>query len=69
VKALCKALTFRLQGQIGKIVDVDQTGFLAGRSIAENFVYATELVQTCFCRRAPCVVLKLDFAKAFDSVS
>jgi hypothetical protein len=69
IKMLCKALTIRLQQQIGQLIDTDQTGFLNGRSIAENFVFATELVQTCFRRRAPCVVLKLDFAKAFDSVS
>jgi hypothetical protein len=69
VKSLCKALTIRLQQQIGRLIDADQTGFLNGRSISENFVYATELVQTCFRRRAPCVVLKLDFAKAFDSVN
>jgi hypothetical protein len=66
---LSKALTIRLQQQIGRLIDADQTGFLNGRSIAENFVFATKLVQTCFRRRAPCVVLKLDFAKAFDSVS
>jgi hypothetical protein len=44
IKMICKALTSRLQLQIGGLVDVDQTGFLAGRSISENFVYATELV-------------------------
>jgi hypothetical protein len=33
-------------GQIGRIVNVEQTGFLAGRSITENFMYAIELVQT-----------------------
>ena len=69
MKLVCKVLTSRLQRQMPKLVDVDQTGFLAGRSISENFVYATELVQTCFKRKAPCIVLKLDFAKAFDSVS
>jgi hypothetical protein len=69
IKILCKVLTSRLQAQIGELIDIDQTGFLAGRSISENFVYATELVQTCYRRRASCVVLKLDFAKAFDSVS
>jgi hypothetical protein len=53
IKMLCKALTMRLQRQIGKLIDVDQTGFLAGRSISENFVYVTELVQTCYRRRAP----------------
>ncbi|XP_071678659.1 uncharacterized protein [Lolium perenne] len=68
VKTLCKALTFRLQQQIGALIDVDQTGFLTGWSISENFI-ATELVQTCYRRKAPTVVLKLDFAKAFDSVS
>jgi hypothetical protein len=69
VKTLSKALTIRLQRQIGRLIDADQTGFLNGRSIYENFIFATELVQTCFRRRAPCVVLKLDFAKAFDSVN
>jgi len=68
VKILTKVLTARLQAQIQKLVDIDQTGFLKGRSIAENFVYATELVQCCYKRKAPTVVLKLDFAKAFDSV-
>ncbi|WVZ62021.1 hypothetical protein U9M48_011816 [Paspalum notatum var. saurae] len=46
----------------------DQTGFLRGRSIAENFVYAMELVQCCHKRKMPTLVLKLDFAKAFDTV-
>jgi hypothetical protein len=27
------------------LVDVDQTGFIKGRSISENFVYATKLIQ------------------------
>lgn len=68
VKILTKVLTARLQAQIQKLVDVDQTGFLKGRSKSENFMYAMELVQCCYKRKAPTVVLKLDFAKAFDSV-
>ena len=51
------------------MIDLDQTGFLKGRSISENFVYATELVQVCNKRKVPTIVLKLDFAKAFDTVS
>jgi hypothetical protein len=50
-------------------VDVDQTGFIKGRSISENFVMATELVQCCHKRRVPTLVIKLNFAKAFDSVN
>lgn len=68
VKILIKVLTARLQAQIQQLIDIDQTGFLKGRSISENFVYATELVQCCYQRKVPTVVLKLNFAKAFDSV-
>jgi hypothetical protein len=68
VKILTKILTTRLQDQIQSLVDNDQTGFIRGRSISENFVYATELVQCCHHRKQPTLVLKLDFAKVFDSV-
>ena len=62
-------LTTRLQAEIPKIIDVDQTGFIKGRSISENFIYAMELVQCCNKQKLPTLVLKLDFAKAFDSVN
>jgi hypothetical protein len=69
VKTVCKALTSRLQAQIGNLVDENQSGFLSGRSISENFVFATELVQCCHKRRSPSLILKLDFSKAFDSIN
>jgi hypothetical protein len=59
IKSVCKALTSRLQAQIGGLVDENQSGFLSGRSISENFVFATELVQCCFKRKMPTVILKL----------
>jgi len=69
LKIVAKMLTTRLQAEIPRIIDVDQTGFIKGRSISENFIYAMELVQCCNKRRLPTLVLKLDFAKAFDSVN
>lgn len=69
VKILTKLLTTRLQQQINQLIHVDQTDFIKGRSISENCVLATELVQCCHKRRAPTLVIKLDFAKAFDSVN
>jgi hypothetical protein len=69
MKMVCKALTSRLQTQISELIDPDQSGFIAGCSISENFVYATEMVQCCHKRRAAAFALKLDFAKAFDSIN
>jgi hypothetical protein len=53
VKILTKLPTSRLQQQISSLIDVDQTGFIRGRAISENFVLATVLVQCCHRRRAP----------------
>jgi hypothetical protein len=38
VKIGAKLLTTRLQREISELIDLDQTGFLKGRTIAENFV-------------------------------
>ena len=42
---------------------------VTSHSIAENFTYAADIVQTCFKRKRSAIVLKLDFRKAFDCVS
>jgi len=68
IKILRKVLTRRLQKEIGNLIHLHQTGFLKGRSISETFVFAAELVQACNKRKLPSIVLKLDFAKAFDTV-
>lgn len=47
----------------------EQTRFLKGRCISKNFVFVAELVQCYHTRDTPAVILKLDFQKAFDSVS
>jgi exonuclease III len=68
LKILCKVLTRRIQPHIPALVSIDQSGFIRGRNITDNFAYAAELVQCCYKRRVPTIVLKLDFRKAFDSV-
>jgi hypothetical protein len=68
LKITSKMLTTRLQTEISKLIDVDQTGFIHGLSISKNFIYAMELIQCCNQRKLPTLVLKLDFAKAFASV-
>jgi hypothetical protein len=51
------------------LVHPDQNGFISGRSIAENFVYVVDIVQSCHKRSASAVIFKLDFCKAFDSIN
>ena len=68
MKLFSKVLVNRLKPAILSIIDPDQTGFVHGRSIAENFIYAADLLSCCHKRKVPTAVLKLDFRKAFDSV-
>jgi hypothetical protein len=50
------------------LVSQDQSGFISGRCISDNFVYAADLLNCCHKSKAPTIVIKLDFKKAFDSV-
>lgn len=68
-KALAKLLVNRLKPVIPALVHPDQTGFLSGRTISENFLYAADVLHVCARTKAPMLVFKLDFSKAFDSVS
>jgi hypothetical protein len=69
MKAITKVLTSRLQAYIHSLVDADQTEFLSGRRISENIVYAADLLRCYHNAKAPSVVFKVDFKKAFDSVN
>lgn len=69
MKILSKVLTSRLQDEIPRLIDIHQTGFIRGKSISDTFVHAMELVQVCNKRKLPTIILKLDFAKAFDTVN
>jgi hypothetical protein len=68
MKLFSKVMVNRVKTLIPMIVDADQTGFIHGRSIAENFIYAADLLSVCYKWNVPTAVLKLDFRKAFDSV-
>lgn len=69
VNILCRSLSNRLQRQINGLVDADRSSFITGCSIFENFVYASEMMQCCHKRATPTLVMKLHFAKAFDSMN
>jgi hypothetical protein len=69
MKIITRILTTRLQHYIERLISFEQSGFVKGRNIVDNFLYAADVVQSCHARGSPAVVLKLDFKKAFDSVN
>src|SRR3954463_12728673 len=69
IKAVAKVLTNRIKPLIPLLVHGNQTGFISGRNIAENFVFAADLTNSCHTRKLPTMIIKLDFKKAFDSIS
>lgn len=68
-KIVSNILTSTLQPFIVDPVSLLQIGFIRGRNITDNFLFATELVQCRHKWHTPTIVPKLDFRKAFDSVS
>jgi hypothetical protein len=69
VKFITKILASRLQHEIKSLVDQDQSGFVRKRCIADNFMYAADIIQCCKQRKRKVIILKLDFTKAFDTIS
>jgi hypothetical protein len=69
LKIASKCLVNRVKPLIPTLVHPDQTRFVSGRNITENFIYAADIVQSCHKQKALAIVFKIDFHKAFDSVS
>lgn len=67
-KLIAKVLSNRLRLVLPKLISPNQTAFIQGRQIAENFVVTRELLQTVAGEGKPAVFAKIDFSKAFDSV-
>ena len=67
-KLLTKLLANRLQKKILDIVHANQYGFLKSRTIQDCVAWAYEYIHQVKQTGRPAVILKLDFAKAFDTI-
>ena len=68
-KLFAKCLARRLAVRLKKIVAPNQSAFIKGCSIHDNFRSVQLACRWLKCKRFPSVLLKADIAKAFDSVA
>jgi hypothetical protein len=67
-KLVAKVLAARLAKVIGLLIPSTQSAFIKGRSLVEGVVAVNETIDYAKKARKSCLVLKVDFEKAYDSV-
>lgn len=67
-KLISKCLASRLSEELNNLVSRAQSAFIKRRSIQDNFLYTQNLIRSLHRTKKPGLFLKLDIAKAFDSV-
>jgi hypothetical protein len=67
-KILAKVLTARLANVMDRIVATTQSAFLKGRQLVDGVVVINEVVNLAKRTGKSCLILKVDFEKAYDSV-
>ncbi|WVZ54094.1 LOW QUALITY PROTEIN: hypothetical protein U9M48_004954 [Paspalum notatum var. saurae] len=68
-KLATKILANRLAPMLPRMVSINKSAFVKGRSIQDNFLLVQQMARALHNTKEPHVLLKLDISKAFDSVS
>jgi hypothetical protein len=68
-KLLTKVLSMRVSPFMSDLVQPNQSAFIKGRAIHDNFRVVQSSVKLLHVRKCSTVLLKFDIAKAFDTVS
>ena len=67
-KIASKAIASRLKSVLSDLIECDQTGFLKGRSIAENICLINNVISYTHSKGIPVLLLFVDFEKAFGII-
>jgi hypothetical protein len=68
-KLVTKILANRLAPHMDKLVTTNQSAFIKGRFIQDNFMMVQQTARFLHAQKQSWILLKLDISKAFDSVS
>ena len=68
-KLIAKVLSIRLVGVLDQLVSPAQSAFQKKKGIHDNFLYVQNTIRMFQRKKSPALLLKIDIAKAFDSVS
>ena len=64
-----KLLANRLRPRMNELIHANQSAFIKGRNLHDNFLLVRQVARSLHHRRAKGVLLKLDISRAFDSLS
>lgn len=68
-KILAKVLATRLKKVLGKVISTCQNAFLPNRQILDGFLVLNEVIDWAKRSKESCLLLKVDFERAYDSVN
>lgn len=68
-KLIAKVLSTRLTGIIDELISPAQSAFIKSRCIHDNYIYIQNCVRSLHSKKKSTLLIKLDIARAFDSVS
>ena len=68
-KLVTKLMANRLAPLLPSLVSANQSAFVRGRRIHDNFMLVQQMVKSLHKKKEAHILLKLDISKAFDSVS
>jgi hypothetical protein len=67
-KIIAKVLTKRLASVMDTVISTNQSAFIKGRNLVDGVLIVNELVDLAKKSKKECLIFKVDFEKAYDSV-
>lgn len=67
-KILRNLIASRSALELHTLIPASQNAFMKKRPIQDNFLFVKNIIKEAHLKKIPLLLLKLDFAKAFDSV-